>query len=304
MKIYKGDFKNLINKDPITLTIGNFDGLHLGHKELFSKTVRHMDTKSAVLTFDPHPVKFLRDANHKKILKTEKKLELLALNHFDMCFLVDFTKEFADLTPEEFISFLKRLNVVRIIVGDDYRFGAFQKGTIADLERHFKVEAVKSKKHKSHVISSTFIKDLLQSGELETANLLLDRPFEIEGVVVQGDKIGRTLGFPTANICYYDYVLPMNGVYYVDVIIDNKVYGGALSIGFNPTINIKETKRLEVHICDFDESIYGKTIKIIFLKYLRPELKFNSKKELIEQMNEDVKTCRSLFNKENKNNNK
>lgn len=304
MKIYKGDYKDIKNNDPITLTIGNFDGLHVGHKELFNETVRHMDSKSAVLTFYPHPVKVLRDANHKKIISYEKKLELFKLNHMDICFMINFTKELADLTPDEFIMFLKQIGVIRIVIGEDYRFGAYQKGTISDLERHFEVITIKSLKHKDHVVSSTLIKNLLQTGDLETANKLLGRPFEIEGTVVDGDKIGTTLGFPTANICYLDYVLPINGVYYVHVIHDGKTYGGALSVGFNPTINIKETKRVEVNICDFDKQIYNENIKIKFIKYLRPELKFDNKNELVKQLTEDVDTCCSLFLEESLENNK
>lgn len=299
MKVFIDSYENLKNTEPLTITIGNFDGLHLGHQELINRAVSFYDTKPALLTFNPHPAKVLKNVKHQELTSLSQKISLLEQTTLQYVYFVNFTREFSNLSAEEFISFLKGLAVKRVVVGRDFRFGAYASGTIEDLKKHFLVEVVDDVLINNIRISSTYIKDLIYSGEIEKAKGLLGRYYEIEGIVIHGDKVGRTLGIPTANLNYGDFVLPMNGVYYGIVLLDGKKYAGALNIGYNPTINYNETKRAEVHIIDFYATIYDKKLKIKIVKYLRPELKFATREDLIKQMQKDLETCKSLFLEEN-----
>lgn len=298
MNVYIDDFQNLRNEEPLTLTIGNFDGIHIGHQALIKKTTSFYDTKSALMTFDPHPIRLLRDVKHQKLMSIQQKIEVLKQTTLDRVYIVNFKKEFADLTKDEYIEFLKELNVKRIVVGMDFKFGAFAKGTISDLEEHFEVIAIDDILINRTRVSTTYVKDLIYSGELERVYSLLDRHYEIEGSVIHGDKVGRTLGIPTANLYYDDYVLPKNGVYYSIVELEGKRYAGALNIGYNPTINHSAKKRVEVHILNFNEEIYDQELKIKIIKFLRPELKFKGKDELVKQLEEDLKQCQQLYSLE------
>lgn len=294
MNIHKGRFENLKNKAPLTMTIGNFDGLHLGHRALIDK-IKYPDTESAVLTFHPHPMKVLRDmSQHKVVTSMDQKIELIKSCGVDHLFLVDFDRETAALTPERVISILKDLNVVRLVLGVDFKFGQYAKGHIQDLVKHFEVVLVTDIKYLETRISTTYIKDLIYSGELDKANELLGRSYSIIGQVIHGDKVGRTLGMPTANMDVDSYVLPPNGVYYVTVVHKDKVYAGALNIGYNPTINYSIKKRVEVFLLDFNQTIYGDTLIIIFRKYMRPEMQYKSKEALIAQLQKDIAAVRKL----------
>lgn len=299
MKVFIDDYKNLKNTEPLTITIGNFDGLHVGHMALIDKVVSFYDTKPAMLTFDPHPAKILKDVRHQKLMSINTKIDVLKRTTLNYLYIVNFDNEFADLDVNGFIDFLKGLNVKRVVVGKDFRFGAFAKGSVSDLREHFLVEVVDDVLINNTRASTTYIKDLIYAGELEKAKKILNRDYVIEGIVIHGDKVGKTLGMPTANLDYNDYVLPKNGVYYCLVELDNIEYAGALNIGYNPTINYSENKRVEVHILDFYKDIYDAHLKIKIIKYLRPELKFNTKEELITQMKKDLKDCQDLFKKEN-----
>lgn len=298
MQVFIDNYENLKNSEPLTITIGNFDGLHIGHFALINKTVSFYDTKPALLSFEPHPAKILKDVKHQKLMSLNSKIDILKGTNLQQVYFVNFTKAFADLSVEEFINFLKALSVKRIIVGKDFRFGAYRKGTTNDLLKHFLVEIVDDILINSVRASSTYIKDLIYSGEVLKASSILGRPYEIEGKVIHGDKVGRALGIPTANLDYNDFVLPKNGVYYTLVEYLGVTYAGALNVGYNPTINHSITKRAEVHILGFEGEIYGEELKIKIVKYLRPELKFNSKEELVAQMQKDLKDCKSLFKKE------
>lgn len=294
MILHKGRFENFKNTEPLTMTIGNFDGLHNGHKALIEK-LKYDDTKTAVLTFYPHPMKVLRDmSQHKVVTSIEQKIELIEEAGVDHLFLADFDRTTAAITKEEFIKILKSLNVVRLVLGVDFRFGQQAKGHIQDLMDDFEVVIVNDIKHLETRISTTYIKDLLYSGELEKAAKLLGRPYCIRGEVIHGDKVGRTLGMPTANLDVDSYVLPPNGVYYVKVKYQNQIFAGALNIGYNPTINYSIKKRVEVYILNFNQSIYGEILEIEFKKYLRPEMQFKSKDELIVQLQKDIEMVKNL----------
>ena len=297
MQIQMNDFFKMKNETPITLTIGNFDGLHRGHQALIEKTA-FPDTKRAVLTFYPHPMKVLRSMkDHVTLMSNEKKIELIENLGVDILLIATFNQDMAQTTKEAFIDKLKQLNVKRLVLGADFRFASHASGNINDLKSHFEVVVVDDIMHHDTRISSTYIKDLLYSGELSRAALLIGRPYSIEGVVIHGDKVGRTLGMPTANLELESYVLPPNGVYYVDVKYDNHIYPGALNIGYNPTINYSVKKRVEVYILNFNKMIYGEKLEIFFKQYLRSEKQFKSKEELIAQLQKDILDVKRLSSK-------
>lgn len=295
MKTIKENYNKIINNEPITLSIGNFDGVHLGHQQLINKVLSFSDTKHALMTFNPHPMKVLRDISFKEISTLTQKEAFLKPFNLDYLFVVNFNEEFYKLSKDDFIKFLKGLNVKRLVIGKDFRFGKNASGNISDLVNNFEVVIVEDEKRGQIRISTTYIKDLILETKLDEAEKMLSRKYQIEGKVIDGDKVGRTLGIPTANLLVTNYVLPENGVYFVTVILDGKKYAGALNIGYNPTINYSVTKRVEVHILDFDENIYGKNLTLIFEKYLRPELQFPTRESLIKQMTDDVNLCKKLF---------
>lgn len=290
-------FHDMKNQKPLTMTIGNFDGLHRGHQFLIEKT-KYSDTDSAVLTFYPHPMKVLRSMkDHVILMSNEKKIHLIDEMGIDHLFIATFDKDIAQTTKEAFIEQLKALHVKRLVLGIDFRFGSHASGHVQDLMAHFEVVLLDDVVHHDTRISTTYIKDLLYSGELARAELLLGRPYSIEGIVIHGDKIGRTLGMPTANLDIESYVLPPNGVYYVDVMHHGNLYPGALNIGYNPTINYSAKKRVEVYILDFNQTIYGDKLEVFFKQYLRSEKQFKSKAALIEQLQKDIEDVKRLSSK-------
>ena len=297
MDLQINDFHAFKNDHPLTMTIGNFDGLHLGHQALIQKTL-YPDTESAVLTFFPHPMKVLRGMkDHVILMSQEKKIKLIESMGVDHLFIANFDMQMASTSKEAFIERLKSLHVKRLVLGIDFRFGSHASGHVEDLKKHFEVIIVENVTHQDTRISTTYIKDLLYSGELARAELLLGRPYSIEGVVIHGDKVGRTLGMPTANLDLETYVLPPNGVYYVDVIYQGHMYPGALNLGYHQTINYSVKKRVEVYILDFNEMIYGKKLEIIFRLYLRPEKQFKSREALMEQLQKDIEDVKRLSSK-------
>ena len=269
--------------------IGNFDGLHIGHQDLIKKAKTY-GYKTMVISFE--------GLNKGGTILTNINQKKEYFNQLDVDYLVIFQYYFIEkVFFNEFMKILKKLNVKIITCGEDFRFGYKREGDYLDLRKQFKVNLVPYYKDDCARVSTTLIKELLMDGHLDKANHLLTREYEISGEVILGSKIGRTIGFPTANIDYGKYQLPHNGVYFVKVLIDDITYYGMCNIGHNPTINIQEKKRLEVYILDFDKDIYGKVIKIQFSKFVRPEIRFSSKEELIDILNENLKECR-LWKKE------
>ncbi|MBE0701482.1 MAG: bifunctional riboflavin kinase/FAD synthetase [Acholeplasmataceae bacterium] len=294
MQIVHASHKYIKNKEPITLTMGNFDGLHLGHQQLIERVLGYTDTKHAVLTLDPHPSTVLRKQQFKTLTQKADKIELLTKYKLDYLFIIHFDAEFSQFSVPQFISFLKSIAVKRIVVGRDARFGYRGMGTVMDLRKYFHVIIVDDMLYNHTRVSTTYIKDLLSEGELGTARKLLNRHYGIRGIVVHGNNVGKQLGFPTANIDFGNYYVPKNGVYYVKVCIDNHWHHAMANIGNNPTINFTFERRLEVYILDFNQSIYGKIIEVDFLHYLRPEIKFKDRKALIEQLKNDEQAVRKL----------
>jgi len=294
MKIISSQFHLIQNKEPLTITMGNFDGLHLGHQQLIERVLSYDDTKHAVLTFDPHPSEVLRKQPFRTLTQKEDKIDLFSRYPLDYAFIIEFTNAFSMLNVDEFISFLRSISVRRLVIGRDARFAYRGEGTIANLRKFFLVDVVDDLVYNHTRVSTTYIKDFLSTGDLGSARKLLNRHYDIKGIVVHGNKIGHKLGFPTANIDYLKYYLPKSGVYYVKVMVDSKWYHGMANIGNNPTLNFSFEKRLEINIFDFDQNIYGKKIDIVFMHYVRQELKFKNKKELIAQLKKDETTIRKL----------
>jgi riboflavin kinase/FMN adenylyltransferase len=288
------------------LTIGNFDGVHLGHQALFSKVrdwAERLKGQSVVMTFHPHPLAFFRPGNGPAFITThERKLELIAQAGIEVTIVVPFEETFARTSATQFVQDLlvDRIGIKAIVVGHDYRFGKGREGDIDFLrrmgERHaFDVDAVSGIDVEGTLVSSTLIRQCIQGGDLREAARLLGRPYEIKGAVVPGRNRGaRLLGFPTANIDMAGHAAPRRGVYAVRVEIEGRLHGGAANLGYNPTFG-DTALSLEVHILDFNEDIYGKTITVRFIDRLRDEQKFSGLEELVRQISLDVERAREIL---------
>jgi riboflavin kinase / FMN adenylyltransferase len=292
----KDSYLNIKNDTPITLTIGNFDGIHLGHQALILKTTSYHDTKSALMTFDPHPVNFLTKKPYSQLMSVIDKLDCLEAYQLDYIWIVSFDDEFASLSVDDFITYLKSLHVKRLILGKDARFGQYGAGGIDDLRPHFEVVIIEEEIYDHIRISSSLVKTRLSQGDMDDTKHLLSRNYRIYGQVVHGNHLGRTLGYPTANIEYDDYHIPKLGVYAVGILFQKKWYYGMANIGHNPTINYQEKPRLEIYIFDFNQDLYGKHVAVEFYDYIRSEKKFASKDDLINQLNDDEHNIRKLLN--------
>lgn len=295
MKIYYNTFDQMKNNKALTITFGNFDGVHIGHQKLIERVLSYRDTKHAILTFDPHPSVVLRKQPFKTLTQKRDKIELFSKYPLDVAFVVKFDQQFSELSVQEFIGFLKQLSVKRIVLGRDARFGYRGQGTIDDLRKSFAVDIVTDHIFENMRVSTTYIKDYLQNGDLNSATSLLSRHYSISGEIVHGNKVGTLLGYPTANIDYDNYFLPRVGVYYVNIFVNNKYYNGMANIGYNPTVNYSSEKRLEVFIFDFKKEIYHHHIEVTFLTYIRDEIKFKSKDALINQLKRDEVIVRKLI---------
>ncbi len=296
-------------RKPLTnpvLTIGNFDGVHLGHRALFNRVrswARELEGQSVVMTFNPHPLSVFRPGNGPAFITThERKLDLIAEAGIEVTIVVPFDRAFAQISATEFVKDLlvDRIGIRAIVVGHDYRFGKGREGDIDLLrkmgERHaFDVEAVSGIDVEGTLVSSTLIRQCIHGGDLREAGRLLGRPYEIKGAVVKGRNRGaRLLGFPTANIDMAGHAAPKGGVYAVQVEIDGRLYGGAANLGYNPTFG-DAMLSLEVHILDFSGDVYGKNVTVRFIDRLRDEKKFAGVEELTRQISLDVERAREIL---------
>lgn len=279
-----------------------FDGVHRGHQSIIAKLTQVAQEKNlepSILTFWPHPRLVFNPNDDLKLLNTvEEKAELLEQFGIQNLFLKEFDEAFRNLSGEEFIRqiLVEKLNVKYLIVGYDHVFGKNKSGNFELLKQLapelgyevIQMEAVNI--HNDH-ISSTKIRNALAEGRIEEANEMLGYPYPISGKVIEGKQIGRTIGFPTANIDYQSIkLLPKKGAYIVDVFVDGVFHKGMLSVGTNPTVN-GDQLTVEVNILDFDQDIYGKEITVKFRDFLHEEIKFESLEKLIERLDEDkIKT--------------
>jgi len=306
MKTYYG-IKSILAKFPNpVIAIGVFDGLHLGHQALIRKAVsraRALRGTAIVMTFDPHPVHVLRPENHLPLITSlEFRLKLIASFGVDVTVVVSFTKAFSRLSPGNFIQryLINPFALKEIIVGDDFRFGQNREGTIdfftaAGKKFGFKIIGLKTKNNGGKKFSSTVVRDLIEVGELKKAAAILGRPVALLGKVVTGDKRGKTLGFPTANIIPANELLPPRGVYVVRIHHHGKIYQGMANVGVRPSFHKKDHVHVEVHFFNFHKNIYGQEIIIEFLQQIRNELYFPSREALISRLKEDEVFSRKWF---------
>lgn len=287
------------------ITIGTFDGVHKGHE----KIIRAVKTRAGsiggeavIITFHPHPRKVVNPFSSLQLINTlPEKIDLLSAKGIDHLVIVPFTSKFADLDAEQYISdfIVDLFHPASIIIGYDHHFGKDRRGNFLLLEQHkvkYNYELVEIPKHVLHQIdiSSTQIRNAIRDGNISLANELLGYSFFFEGKVVKGDGLGRTLGYPTANLVYTDEdkIQLGNGVYAVEVLINNELKKGMLSIGNRPTLKDSEQK-VEVNIFDFTADLYGTTLTVIVNKFLRPQQKFSSLSDLTVQMNKDKENALS-----------
>ncbi len=287
----------LVEKSIVAL--GNFDGIHIGHKVLIDKMKEQANTfnlKSIVFTFRNHPLSILQpNNNNKRIMNNEYKISLLNNLDIDMLYMIKFNKSIMNLSPEEFVKqiLLQKLNASIVVVGFNYNFGYKGIGTVKKLKLlgrkyNFKVIIVPPVKINEKIVSSTYIRKLISLGNIKKANLLLSRPYRISGKVIKGSSRGKILGYPTANIAYdNNYIIPKFGVYETKTIIDHNSFKSITNVGNNPTFNGNNIS-IETHIINFNKDVYGHNIKIDFLNFIRKEKKFDNKQNLIEQIKKDV----------------
>ena len=292
------------NGGPYSLAVGFFDGVHLGHQQVINRAIEHAKekgVKSAVMTFDPHPSIVLGGRNEKVFYITplEQKIEKLKALGVDTVFVVNFTSDFAKLSPEDFVQFfIKDLHVVHVTAGFDFSFGAFGKGNMDLMQQlggsDFDVTVVDKFEQDADKVSSTRIRKALQDGDMELAHRLLGRPFEVPGIVVHGGKRGRTLGFPTANVQHVEgSFVPSTGVYAVRILVQDEWLDGVCNVGYKPTFNDPNHKQLsiEVNIFNFDKNIYGEQVVVAWYKRIRSEQKFSGVEALIAQIEQDKKAA-------------
>jgi riboflavin kinase/FMN adenylyltransferase len=300
------EFKNAV------VTIGTFDGVHLGHQKIITQLKSEADKisgETVIITFHPHPRKILNGTGQKiKLITTiEERIELLSAKGVDHLVVVPFTQDFSEMAPRDYIEhFLNyKFNPAVVIIGYDHKFGRERKGDYKLLEEYsangyFDLNEIPEHVINDSTVSSTIIRNSLKEGDVDNANRLLGYDFYFEGTIVKGDQRGRKIGFSTANLALNneDKILPGNGVYAVEAAILNKQdigkpnvksdfnYKGMMNIGMRPTVD-GSTKTIEVHLFDFSEDIYGKILKVRVKAFLRPEIKFKGIEELKQQLEKD-----------------
>src|ERR1700722_11935019 len=292
---------------PTHLAIGVFDGLHIGHQAVIGRALasaRQTGGNAVVVTFDPHPVRVLRPEKAPRLLtSTRHKVELIEKMGVDAVLLLEFTQEFSKTPPEIFIEKLVQAanQLTQICVGQEWTFGANRSGSIRLLEElapslGFHVASVPPVLVNDRVVSSTLIRSAVECGDLDSAARYLGRDFTILGTVTEGRRLGRRLGFPTANLQAHNELFPPNGVYAAKAWFRESEYGGVVNIGVRPTIENESGERiLELYLFDFDQQIYGEDVEVAFLDYLRPEQKFSGVTELQAQIQRDADKAREIY---------
>lgn len=289
------------------VTLGNFDGLHVGHRkilEVLKKGANKKKLPSLVYTFEPHPVKVLAPTIAPKLLNThDQKIELLKTTGIDAVLFQKFDTAFAKVSPHDFFEnyLIKHLKARLIIVGYDFTFGAKRSGTVEVLEKFCRekgidIEIVQPFFEKNLLSSSSVIRQLVSEGKVKEASHLLTRPYFIEGKVVTGKTRGKTIGFATANLHSENELIPGLGVYATKSVVDKKTYDGITNIGINPTFNEKELK-IETHLFGFKDEIYGKQMCLYFFDKIRDEKKFDSAEDLKNQIGKDILAAKKILKK-------
>ena len=310
MRIFEG-LENVGQiKNPV-VTIGTFDGVHIGHQKIIQQLIleaKKIDGESVLITFHPHPRLVLFPDNHNlQLLQTQaEKLQTLAENGLENVIILPFSKEFAQLSALDFVQTVlyKSLKAKKIIIGYDHQFGNDRKGNIDFLIAHandfnYVVIEIPAEEINEVNVSSTKIRTALQDGSVEIANAFLNKPFELSGTVIKGEQLGRTIGFPTANLDLKDNtkLIPANGVYAVTVQLENdtKIIFGMMNIGYRPTVSTLQKQSIEIYLFDFEADLYNSHLKVRLHKRIRAEENFLNLANLKSQLNKDEAAIRSYF---------
>jgi riboflavin kinase / FMN adenylyltransferase len=297
--------KNKFIKNSI-IAIGNFDGVHRGHQEIFKlgkKIAKKNKTKFGVVTFSPLPSEFFqKQKNNNRITRDDIKIDLLKKNKVNFVFVCNFNKKFSNISAEQFIkdTIVKKLNATYVLVGKNFRFGHKRKGSVSLLKKYgkiynYKVLDLKLSKQNKIKISSTRIRSAIEQGNLELATKLLGRNWSIKEKVVPGRKVGRSLGFRTANIEIKNNINPKTGVYAVRALVNNKKYAGVANFGVAPTFS-RNKMVLEINLFKKIPPFYGKTVEVFFIKRIRDEKKFKNRILLISQIKKDITKAKQILN--------
>jgi riboflavin kinase / FMN adenylyltransferase len=293
-------------RGPLFLAIGVFDGVHRGHQAVISTSAQHAhaaEGTSVVVTFDPHPAKVLRprDAPHL-LTATQHKIALIRALGVSHLLIIEFNREFAATSPEDFVQQLvKHSKPLReICVGHEWSFGKDRRGNLDLLKKlgarfDFNVVGIPPVMIHGAVVSSTAIRQAVEAGSLAKTAEMLGREYTILGAVTRGSQLGRKIGFPTANLSAHSEQFPPNGVYLAEAWFEGVLYHGVVNLGYRPTVSGGKSQRLlEIHLLDFERDIYGEDLEVRFVRYLRPERKFESVEALARQINADVRQAREL----------
>lgn len=309
MKVIRdiGDFPVL---SQAVVTSGTFDGVHVGHQKIIQRLLeitRATNGQSVVVTYWPHP-RLVLDATNQTplgLLSTiEERIEQLGTYPIDYLLIIPFTREFSELSSEGYIQqiLLQTIRTKIMVIGYDHHFGKNREGDFAYLQKQapalgFRVEEIPAQDIDHIAVSSTRIRKALETGNISTANAYLGRPYSLTGKVVPGRQLGRTIGYPTANISVNDphKLIPGKGIYAVRVKVNDQLFGGMLSIGTNPTVG-GTAQTIEVNIFDFEEDIYGQSLTLYFIAYIRAEEKFNGLEQLQLKLQHDQATALALLN--------
>lgn len=302
MQLIKSSSEINFDKNTI-ITIGTFDGVHIGHQKIINQLIEDSKNKkyrSLLITFDPHPREVVGRGPTKLLTTLEERIEILSKFNIDYIYIINFTYEFSRLHYYDFYKeyIHDKIGVKEVIIGYDHMFGRDREATFEELEElgskfDFTVKRLRPVSVDGQVVSSSMIREIIFRGDVCKAEKFLGRFYSIKGFVVEGDGRGKLLGFPTANIkpLSEKKLIPAEGVYFVQIKLQNKFYYGMLNIGVRPTFDVERKKVIEVHIFDFDYEIYADEIDLYFIRRLRSEIKFNSKEELIEQLKKDKLQC-------------
>lgn len=314
MKLHT-DIDHLPEFSKAVVTIGTFDGVHLGHQKIISQLkqeARRIGGETLIITFHPHPRKVVHATKDIRLITTiEERIQLLSAAGIDHLVIVPFTPAFSELEPRDYVEvFLKKkCNPSIVIIGYDHKFGRERKGDYKLLEQfaaegYFELKEIPQQVIKENTVSSTLIRDAISNGEIEKANELLGYDFSFEGKVVRGEQLGRQLGYPTANVALLneEKIIPGFGIYAVRVSLEKdkkQLLGGMMSIGVRPTVG-GTMRTIEVNIFDFNQDIYGETIRVYVKGYIRPEKKFAGLEELKEAIRGDEVAVRAMLRESEK----
>ncbi len=289
------------SQKPLSACIGFFDGLHKGHQQLVEKALEKKELTPALITFDPDPIVVLRNnPDIKHIMTLEDKIEIAKELGIEVFIILHSDKELLSQNPDDFVrNVLGALNVKHLVCGFDFRYGFRGAGNSSTLQEYpelFSVEVIEEVDYQKEKISTTRIVRYLKEGRVDEAEYLLSRPFTISGTIVSGNQKGREIGFPTANLkAKPEYHEVKDGVYITEIKVKGTWYPAMTNVGHNLTFNTSDPLSIETYILDFNESIYNEEIQLSFRKLLRPEIKFDTVAELIDQMKEDEEQTRQFY---------